>query len=369
MSVRGIGSTRRGFTLVELLVVIAIIGTLVGLLLPAVQAAREAAQRSSCGNKMKQLCLANLNFHETRKALPAAIDRYAATAVTFNSAAGATSPGGFSWITHILPFIEENNLYNNMASSTNRFARGAVPFAATVLGNGSAHASQSQLSQIICPSAAGGGFVQGQTGSNFNSILSGYNGTTPYSQMAITNYKGMAGLMTQAKAGGVTAWGTDDGAMPLRSPKASNYDTDPCPLYGLNLSSISDGTSKSVLIQESRETGNACWLDGMQTFVVAVADDSGSNPVLNNGVWVTTGVQPALMYGPSMTAQGRTSMNLGSRGTFGNTAWGASSFHSGGLVMTGYCDGHNSTLAADVDPAVYFSICTRAGGESATAEQ
>jgi prepilin-type N-terminal cleavage/methylation domain-containing protein len=127
-------SSRRGFTLVELLVVIAIIGTLVGLLLPAVQSAREAANRSSCGNKMKQLCLAMQNFHDARKALPAACDRYPYTATTFNTTASATSPAAFSFICHILPFIEETNLYNAISSNTNRFGRGAVPFAATTLG-------------------------------------------------------------------------------------------------------------------------------------------------------------------------------------------------------------------------------------------
>ena len=106
--------TRRGFTLVELLVVIAIIGTLVGLLLPAVQSAREAARRSACTNNMKQLGLVTLNFESTRKRLPAASDR---------AGPGTNPAGAYSWVARCLPFLEETNLYNSMSTRRRGSAR------------------------------------------------------------------------------------------------------------------------------------------------------------------------------------------------------------------------------------------------------
>ena len=93
---------RRGFTLVELLVVIAIIGVLVALLLPAVQAAREAARRNQCLNKMKQLGLANLNHESARRMFPPG-DQHPSNAIPCTSPA---ENGGPPWSVLILPYIE-----------------------------------------------------------------------------------------------------------------------------------------------------------------------------------------------------------------------------------------------------------------------
>ncbi|SIO30473.1 prepilin-type N-terminal cleavage/methylation domain-containing protein/prepilin-type processing-associated H-X9-DG domain-containing protein [Singulisphaera sp. GP187] len=94
---------RRGFTLIELLVVIAIIAVLIALLLPAVQAAREAARRSQCVNNLKQLGLAIMNYEGSNGGLPPS---------------GSTSVAGaiqnFSLITRILPYLEQQNLFNTV---------------------------------------------------------------------------------------------------------------------------------------------------------------------------------------------------------------------------------------------------------------
>jgi len=90
---------RPAFTLVELLVVIAIIGILVALLLPAIQAAREAARRTQCVNQLKQIGLGLQNHGDIYKAFPK------------GSYSSTTGPNGLAWTVKILPFIEEQNLY------------------------------------------------------------------------------------------------------------------------------------------------------------------------------------------------------------------------------------------------------------------
>jgi prepilin-type N-terminal cleavage/methylation domain-containing protein/prepilin-type processing-associated H-X9-DG protein len=99
---------RRGFTLIELLVVIAIIAILIGLLLPAVQKVREAAARMSCQNKLKQLGLALHNFQDANSKLPPGAEAEVCPRSVPNC---TTFIRGTSWITYILPYIEQDNVH------------------------------------------------------------------------------------------------------------------------------------------------------------------------------------------------------------------------------------------------------------------
>lgn len=104
-----------GFTLVELLVVIAIIGVLVALLLPAVQAAREAARRMSCTNNLKQLGIAMHNYHDTHTAFPAGNTFFQNLHDEANShAIDNTYCGMMGWAAFILPFMEQQGVYDRI---------------------------------------------------------------------------------------------------------------------------------------------------------------------------------------------------------------------------------------------------------------
>jgi len=151
------GESARGFTLVELLVVIAIIGILVALLLPAIQAAREAARRTSCTNNMKQLGLAILNYESGRKSLPLAYTPNNTGAQT-KGACGATTTysnpynGRYphSVMSFILPYFEQQSIYDRIDFTKSWFdtttnSKGTTNFAATSV----------DIPEILCPSAEG----------------------------------------------------------------------------------------------------------------------------------------------------------------------------------------------------------------------
>lgn len=141
---------RPGFTLVELLVVIAIIGVMVGLLLPAVQAAREASRRMTCSNKLKQIGLAIHNYESAHNRLPGgyqSFNRYhliGTLAPEDFDALTWDATTGWAWTAAILPFLEQQSVYD------------AIDFASPLWEPRFASVRELTLPVFLCPSATGG---------------------------------------------------------------------------------------------------------------------------------------------------------------------------------------------------------------------
>jgi prepilin-type N-terminal cleavage/methylation domain-containing protein len=203
-----------GFTLVELLVVIAIIAMLVTLLLPAVQAAREAARRTQCLNNLKQLALGVQNFHSANNRIPDS-----------HNYEERSSRG---WITMTLPFLEEGPLYDLMQPHfEGRFAAGEGINHADL-----ANVVNQPLTGFRCPSDASAS----QTVSTEQYQWVGR-------EMALTNYKGIIGNTRMGNAG----VGTDDCH---RSPDCNGLFWRFSFMKTLRFKNVSDGLSKTFLAGE-----------------------------------------------------------------------------------------------------------------------
>lgn len=207
----------QGFTLVELLVVIAIIGILVALLLPAVQAAREAARRMQCTNNLKQLGLAFHNYHDTHKKFPP-------------TGTGTVENVRWAWGTLILPFIEQGPLYDRLNPAQNGTMTGhptpyddpAIP-AASGAGRVAADAMQTRLNAFICPSE---GMVNDGLARFFTSPRVRGNDR----QLALSNYS------------------INESVAPPEAPGTTGVD------MSATMAEIIDGTSNTLLLVEKDQT-------------------------------------------------------------------------------------------------------------------
>jgi prepilin-type N-terminal cleavage/methylation domain-containing protein len=372
-------SKRRGFTLVELLVVIAIIATLIGLLLPAVQSAREAARRTGCSFNVRGLSQAVLIYESTKRRLPAVTDRNEGTSRPGNAAA-SDQRTGYSWLFHILPYMEEGAIYNTISTNTSKFTAGPFDPLAVVGPAGSVHASKYNIQQLICPSSGGGGTVTTQTGQNavnshateYEAIRTGAlvpSGTAP----AITNYVAMAGTHMNTA---VTPVMPATNGMIVFAPEQSVPSGVPvqnASRGGALQGSVSDGMSKTVMIVESNERGYASWIDGTAAWVVAYSPTATPPvPVNGGGVWrISANGTPITACGLNFDA---TTLKFLPRANFGSRfavdrAYGPGSDHQGGITMHAFGDTHVSQIAGDVDPAVYLAICSKNGGETGTLQE
>lgn len=332
--------SRRGFTLVELLVVIAIIGVLVALLLPAVQAAREAARRMQCANNVRQLSLAVLNYEQSQGSLPygtlmsRAYDEGTAPHLSTRS----------SWSVAILPYVELNSLFQQYDEETR-----------TADSLTSVRILQQFPSVHTCPSDSPQELM-GAWGINKD----GGGGEASGEHIATGSYKGMAGAVIEMGFPGY--WDEPDMVVfalknkpdaAARSRGALHVTSEGKGIKPVKLRQIVDGTSQTMLIVE-------------YTTIPGSGPGIGSEFTWWRPRWGGGGAFHTLATASSEPlARGRPDIETCVfEGTSGQEVCkrAVASFHPAGFYVS-FVDGHIDFLNADIDQEPWLAMATIAGEE------
>jgi prepilin-type N-terminal cleavage/methylation domain-containing protein/prepilin-type processing-associated H-X9-DG protein len=303
-----------GFTLIELLVVIAIIGVLIALLLPAVQAAREAARRAQCTNNLKQIGLAMHSYHATHEAFPPG---YITGTETTKPNSPESGPG-WAWGVMLLTNLEQSTAYN------------AVNFSQPITGPASRTVRTISLSVFLCPSSVGG---SGPV------ILKDAGGTTLVTDLSPGQYVGSAGQLE------VEEFPASNNGMFYRNSRNGIRD-------------ITDGSSTTIMAGErSRNLADATWVGVIPYSRVC------TNPKWSIQECDTANVMVLGHTGPSPDQRWVDVPNY--KGAGPDDYW---SLHAGGCNFL-FCDGSVRFIKESVNPRIFSFLSTRAGGEVLSADQ
>jgi prepilin-type N-terminal cleavage/methylation domain-containing protein len=319
----------RGFTLVELLVVIAIIGILISLLLPAIQAAREAARRMECQNHLKQLGQAMHNYIDSRKVLPSA-GWGIGVATHPDRGMGVDQPGSHFYT--LLPFMEQKQLFDlgkgvgaavdNDALHQANIVRFATP-----------------LSVFFCPTRRAVG--TSPIGAGTLGFVASPQFIAPASLKTIAHndYAANAGENYTGWAFGPPSWPSPTDPIDPMNPNKNNTGI-VFPHYQYKLTEIRDGTSLTVMFAE-KYVNPDCYYNGADW-----GDDQGpfvgdERDAVRWCAWDTTNYMPP---------------RRDRRGSDGSWHWGSAHPTTYGAVM---CDGSVHAISFTIDEQTQRRLCNR----------
>jgi prepilin-type N-terminal cleavage/methylation domain-containing protein/prepilin-type processing-associated H-X9-DG protein len=312
---------RRGFTLIELLVVIAIIAVLIGLLLPAIQKVREAAQRTQCTNNLKQIGLALHNYHDANSAFPAAWK--------YTPQPGLTPPAvSHGWGVFVLPYLEQSALYQRYD-----FTKGLYddPNASVIL---------TQLNIFQCPATPDPNRVE--TIPVPANVLPNLPGGTL--RAAATDYSVTTGILGRGWdiIVGPPSGGDRDGVLSGATP----------PYSFTRVTDVSDGSSNTIMIGEV--AGRSTIYQGRTPLPLPnITEGGGWGDPFNGENWLAG----SLFDGTDPGGAGPCIINCTNK-----TGRNLYSFHPSGVNVV-LADGSVRHLSANINPKVVVFMVTKKKGE------
>jgi prepilin-type N-terminal cleavage/methylation domain-containing protein/prepilin-type processing-associated H-X9-DG protein len=234
-----------GFTLIELLVVIAIIAVLIGLLLPAVQKVREAANRTKCQNNLKQIGLALHNFHDTFGYVPSA---GCADGKPLSGGPWPNSGEGTNWSVYLLPFMEQGNIYTKLTFTGDSGWTNDENQVGSSAKNNVILAAGTVLQVYRCPSDPRPALVRNDSNVHLNGDEGGY-------KVNRNSYVAIAGAVDRLDVGGLfretrntdnSSWDADFGITAWGGVLVPDWS-------GIKFSTISDGLSNTMVVGEQSD--------------------------------------------------------------------------------------------------------------------
>lgn len=347
----GSKSVRSGFTLVELLVVIAIIGILVALLLPAVQAAREAARRTQCANNLKQMGLALLSAHDTAGEFPQGLYSASTSDSLHQSNEGIyTLEDGLGWATKVLPYLEEQAIYDAFSQTGVAdidsdpwqpffFVKLALAGVASPVSGPDRVVAAFLCPAVDLPTTKPDGEYFGLGPLTLNTT--GY-GTTHYKASRGFEDRGM--FVRREEAERRTTFYADYNGDGVDEPIEKR------PFRRVRIADVTDGTSKTIAVGESSFFNQASefpvWIGtDFQDASVLFKTDYPIN-CLVGGPWTYPASEDLLERFPDESEREDCSY----------------SWHSGGAFF-GFVDGSVHFLTDDMDRRIYWLLGDRMDGE------
>jgi len=346
-------STRNALTRREMFVVITVLSMLMGLVVVKILQHRENDRRATCANKMHQVGVALNNHHDAYKKFPPVSTEY------FPQTPGGAGTG-FSWITRIRPFMEENGLYTMISSESNKFTLiengGKGAFNAAIEDpNTARHYATVELDSLICPGFTGDPISQLSYSAPYSGLLGINAASRPPIGVGISTYVAVSATQIGYVAGLVAA-----------SPTTNPCDGVIVPNKGIKLRDVTDGASNTIMACETRERSLNSWIDGSINWVVGGNPNNVSRPTTDSKGLITmpTGGTAALNVGPGKRTPGVRYLTQSGSPNGYEWAWGPSSEHAGGIVMHVYADASVREQSDAIDPTIYLRLITRAGQDA-----